>query len=84
VGRAAYRDRQVMMRFADGIDEHPQAAAIFERGLDLYDVRAACIRNSETLAQAREILRRNGFSKRMQGTDFEIWARRAAEPGSGI
>jgi hypothetical protein len=24
VGRAAYRDRQVMMRFADGIDEHPR------------------------------------------------------------
>jgi hypothetical protein len=75
IGRVAYRDRMVMTQYVDGIVDHPNAAAIFARGLDLYDVRAVCVRNSETIAEARQILRRTGFTRRIQGTDFEIWAR---------
>ena len=79
VGEIAYRDRVLMTRFADGDLEHPRAAAIFERGLELYDVQAVGIANSEHLGSAREILRRAGFVKRIQATDLEIWARGAPE-----
>jgi hypothetical protein len=75
IGEIAYRDRVLMTRFAGGNLEHPRAAAIFERGLDLYDVQAVGIANSEHLGTAREILRRTGFLKRIQGTDLEVWSR---------
>jgi hypothetical protein len=75
VGKVAYRDRVVMTQFADGNTEHPRAAAIFERGLDLYDVQAVCIRISDRVADARQILRRAGFVRHIQATDLEIWSR---------
>ena len=75
VGWTAYRDRVVMTQFADGSTEHPRAAAIFERGLDLYDVQAVCIRNSDQVVEARQILRRAGFVRHIQATDLEIWSR---------
>lgn len=74
IGENAYRDRVIMTQFADGVADYPRAAAIFERGLDLYDVRAVCIRKSEQIG-AREILRRSGFVKRIQEADMEIWSR---------
>jgi hypothetical protein len=78
IGEQAYRDRIRMTRFAGGEDERPRAAAAFERGLDLYGVRAACIRSTMPgAAAARDSLRRAGFLKRLQGTDMEIWARDA-------
>jgi hypothetical protein len=75
VGELAFRDRHVMTQFVGGDVSHPRAAAIFERGLDLYDVQAACLRNGPNIEAARDILRRAGFSKRIQGTGMEIWAR---------
>jgi hypothetical protein len=75
IGEREYRDRILMTRFAGGEDARPRAAAAFERGLELYGVEAACIRNAETLGAARDILRRAGFVKRLQGTDMEIWVR---------
>lgn len=76
IGELAFRDRYVMTQFVDGnAGFHPREAQIFERGLDLYDVQAVCIRIGQTIAPAREILRRAGFTKRLQGTHMEIWAR---------
>ena len=75
VGELAYRDRILMTRVAGGDLDHPRAAAVFERGLELYGVQAACIRNTPDIGVARDILRRAGFLKRIQGTDMEIWAR---------
>ena len=79
IGEQAYRDRIRMTRFAGGDDLHPRAAAAFERGLELYGVQAACIRNAPSAGAARDILRRSGFVKRLQATDMEIWVR-AAQP----
>jgi hypothetical protein len=75
IGDLAFRDRHVMTQFVEGDLSHPRAAAIFERGLDLYDVQAACLRSGPNIETARDILRRAGFSKRIQGTGMEIWAR---------
>ncbi len=75
IGEIAFRDRHVMTQFVDGDASHPRAAAIFERGLDLYDVQAVCLRSGPTVEAARAILRRAGFEKRLQATGMEIWAR---------
>lgn len=75
LGETAFRDRVLMTFFAEGSRDHPDAAAIFERGLDLYDVQAVCLRTGPETAEARAILRRQGFMKRIQATNFEIWAR---------
>jgi hypothetical protein len=75
VGEMAYRDRYVMTHFAAGEQRHPQAEAIFARGLELYDVEAVCLRNSDLAETAREILRESGYRRRVQGTDHEIWVR---------
>ncbi|MGH0029447.1 MAG: DUF6077 domain-containing protein [Myxococcota bacterium] len=83
LGRIAYRDRIVMTHYADGIVDDPRAHAVFERGLDLYDVQAVCIRISEHAPRARATLRRAGFVKRLQTTGYEIWARADAAP-SGV
>jgi hypothetical protein len=75
VGEMAYRDRYVMTHFAGGEQRHPQAAAIFARGLELYDIEAVCLRNSDIAEMARQILRQSGYRRRVQGTDYEIWVR---------
>ena len=75
VGEMAYRDRYVMTHFAAGEQRHPQAEAIFARGLELYDVEAVCLRNSDLAESARVILRESGYRRRAQGTDHEIWVR---------
>jgi hypothetical protein len=75
VGEMAYRDRYVMTHFAAGEQRHPQAKAIFARGLELYDVEAVCLRNSALAETARVILRESGYRRRVQGTDHEIWVR---------
>ena len=79
MGEIAFRDRMVMTRFVEGSHEHPRAAAIFERGLELYDVHAVCLQASEVAGVARSILRRQGFTKHLQATDMEIWVRTGAE-----
>jgi hypothetical protein len=79
IGEQAYRDRIRMTRFAGGDDLRARAAAAFERGLELYGVQAACIRNGPSAGTARDILRRSGFVNRLQATDMEIWVR-AARP----
>ena len=78
IGEIAFRDRHVMTQFVDGDASHARAAAIFERGLELYDVAAVCLRNGPTIEPARAILRRAGFQKRLQATGMEIWARNGA------
>jgi hypothetical protein len=75
LGEQAYRDRIRMTRFAGGEATGARAAAAFERGLELYGVQAACLRTAPEVGAARDILRRAGFVKRIQGTDMEIWAR---------
>jgi hypothetical protein len=75
IGEIAYRDRLLMRRFAGGVARDPRAAAIFERGLELFDVYAVCLRAGSAASQARAILRRSGFTKRIQDSRFEIWAR---------
>ncbi len=71
----AFRDRQLMTRFVDGHADQSDAAQIFERGLDLYEIEAVCLRHGATLESARKILRRAGFHRRIPGSDAEIWAR---------
>jgi hypothetical protein len=82
IGEEAYRERIAMTRFAAGELRHPQAAAIFERGLERYEIEAVCLVISEDTASARRILRSAGFERRLQGTDLELWARaeRAQDP----
>jgi len=75
LGEIAYRDRTVMTWYVAGETRHPQAAAIFRRGLDLWDVRAVCLRNTPLAEQARGILREAGFTRRVQGLNMEIWVR---------
>lgn len=75
LGPVAYRDRTVMTFYVAGEVRHPSAAEIFERGLGLWDVRAVCLRNSRVAEEARAILRRRGFRRRVQGVGMEIWVR---------
>jgi hypothetical protein len=75
LGEIAYRDRYVMTHYAGGELRHPQAEAIFGRGLELYDVQAVCLRVSEHVGTARALLKRAGYERRVQGSSFEIWAR---------
>ena len=77
IGEDAYRDRILMTRFASGEAHQPAAAAIFEEGLERYAVKAVCLALSDDTAVARQILRRAGFERYLQGTDMEIWVRSA-------
>lgn len=75
VGSTAYRDRYVMTHYAGGELRHPEAPALFARGLELYGVAAACIRVSEHSETTRDILRRAGYQRRLQSLEYEIWVR---------
>lgn len=75
IGETAFRDRNIMTRFADGHADEPDAAEIFERGLDLYEIEAVCLMRGATLETARKILRRAGFSPKIRDARAEIWAR---------
>jgi hypothetical protein len=75
IGEEAFQERLLMTRFVEGTARHPRAAATFEQGLDRYAVKAALLQVSATTPTAREILRRKGFGRRLQGTGMEIWVR---------
>ena len=75
VGHTAYRDRYVMSHYAGGELRHPEAAELFARGLELYGVAAVGLRVSEHGDTARGILRRAGYRRRVQSSEFEIWVR---------
>jgi MFS family permease len=76
IGETAYRDRNVMTQLAGGSRTHPEAEAIFARGLELYDVAAVCLRNGSGPAPAlRAILHAEGYRRRAMGTQVELWVR---------
>ncbi len=75
VGETAYRDRNVMTQLVGGDRTHPEAETIFARGLELYDVSAVCLRNSDRAPVLRAILHAAGFRRRVMGTQIEIWLR---------
>jgi hypothetical protein len=75
IGHTAYRDRYVMTYFAGGEARHPEAPVLFARGLELYGVAAACILVSEHAEETRAILRRAGYQRRVQASEYEIWVR---------
>lgn len=75
VGEVAFHERLVMTRYVGGDVIDPQAPAIFERGLETWNVKAVCLRNSDQAGTARQILRRTGFRRAVQGLGVEIWVR---------
>jgi len=82
VGEVAYRDRIVMAHYVGGEVLHEQAPAIFARGLDLYDVRAALLQRSPHTGLQRRILREMGFRRTVQAVRYELWQRAPSGVGS--
>jgi hypothetical protein len=77
IGENAYLQRYIMTEYARGELRHEKAPEIFEQGLALWNVKAVLIAVTAQAERAREILRRQGFERRVQGTRAEIWVRRA-------
>ena len=61
--------------YAGGEVRHVEARALFARGLELYGVEAALVRVSEHIDDARRLLRRAGYERRVQASTYEIWVR---------
>jgi hypothetical protein len=75
LGPQDVEDRHVISAYAAGALLEPDAALRFRRGLEHYRVMAVCLAISELSEQARAILRAEGFERRIQGVDHEIWVR---------
>lgn len=75
LGIAELRRRAVVTRYSEGLASGPRASLIFREGLERWNVRGVCIRNSEYASEARGILRDLGFRRTLQSTDREIWVR---------
>ena len=75
LGAEEVSTRREMTRYAGGLADADDATPRFAAGLDRFDVKAVCLRNSEYARAAREVLRRAGFERRLQSVDHEIWVR---------
>jgi hypothetical protein len=67
--------RREMTLYVGGVADADDATPRFAAGLDRFDVKAVCLRNSKYAREAREVLRRAGFERRLQSVDHEIWVR---------
>jgi hypothetical protein len=67
--------RHWMTRYVEGSATEDAAASRFREGLERFDVRGVCLRNSGRAGEARSTLRAAGFQRRLQGLSYELWVR---------
>jgi hypothetical protein len=67
--------RHSMTAYVAGIRVNERAPQVFAWGLDAFDVSGVCLRNSETAAEARQLLESAGFTRKLSATSYEIWVR---------
>ena len=68
--------RTAMSLYVDGKPVGNFTPDRFRRGLEHFDVKAVCLRNSERAPDARAVLEEAGFQRAVQGLTYEIWVRR--------
>jgi hypothetical protein len=69
------RIRHLLGEYVEGVAEDPEGAAVFRTSLDRFGVRAVLLRRSPRTAEARAILREQGFRLHLRAPDHEIWVR---------
>jgi hypothetical protein len=72
--------RLFMTQYAGGIGEAKNPGAHFARGLEQFDVTGVLLRNSGSALEARNVLERLQFERKLRAIDHEIWVR---EPRNG-
>jgi hypothetical protein len=85
LGEEEVEIRHWMTSYVAGAVTEDAAASRFREGLERFDVRGVCLRNSGRAGEARSILRAAGFQRTLQGVSYELWVRsrrgaEAAEP----
>ncbi|MEE8474926.1 MAG: DUF6077 domain-containing protein [Myxococcota bacterium] len=71
--------RQAMTHFVAGTPVSGFSMIQFRAGLDRFDVKAVCLRNSELATETRATLESAGFRRTLRGVDREIWVRSAPD-----
>jgi hypothetical protein len=66
-----------MTHFVAGTPVSGFSTIQFRAGLDRFDVKAVCLRNSEFAPETRATLESAGFRRTLRGVGHEIWERSA-------
>ncbi len=67
--------RRSMTAYVAGKQVDERARQTFAWGLDAFDVKGVCLRNSKAAPEARRLLESAGFSRKLSATSYEIWVR---------
>lgn len=67
--------RHAMARYVDGKSTRSFTTARFRSGLDRFDLKAVCLRNSTLAPETRATLKSAGFRRTLQGVSRELWVR---------
>ena len=68
--------RLFMTQYVGGTGEAKQPGAAFARGLARFDVTGVLLRNSGSALEARDVLTRLQFERKLHAIDHEIWVRK--------
>ncbi len=68
--------RMLMTQYVGGgAEQVPHASADFEKGLEKYAISGVILRNSGRAVEARRILEKSRFSRKLHSVSYELWVR---------
>jgi hypothetical protein len=75
IGAENLEARLAITRYCAGALDFEGSHELFRKGLEFFDVKGVCLRNSAHADEARAILRASGFRRTHRSLGQEIWIR---------